>query len=76
MRHFLRRRGLALAAAVCFMNGAFAQQKSFTWQELRDRFEAANPTLRAGQLNIDESKAQEITAYLRPNPDLTAGLTS
>src|SRR4029077_13930680 len=30
-----------------------------------------NPTLRAGQIGIDESKAQEITAFLRPNPSLT-----
>jgi outer membrane protein, heavy metal efflux system len=48
---------------------AFAQTRSFTWQELRDRFQASNPTLRAAQISIDESRAQEITAYLRPNPD-------
>ena len=30
-----------------------------------------NPTLRAAQISIEESRAQEITAYLRPNPDLT-----
>lgn len=65
---------LGLAAAVCVMNTAFAQQKAYTWQDLKARFEATNPTLRAGQLNIDESKAQEVTAYLRPNPDLTLGL--
>lgn len=45
-------------------------QKPLTWQEVRDKFEAANPTLRAGQIGIDESRAQEITAYLRPNPNL------
>ncbi len=32
---------------------------------------AANPTLQAGRLNIQESRANEITAYLRPNPDLS-----
>jgi cobalt-zinc-cadmium efflux system outer membrane protein len=48
----------------------FAQQ-ALTWQQIKDRFHAANPTLRAAQLSIDESKAQEITAYLRPNPDFT-----
>jgi outer membrane protein, heavy metal efflux system len=42
-----------------------------TWQNLRDRFAANNPTLLADQLNIDESRAEEITAYLRPNPTLT-----
>jgi cobalt-zinc-cadmium efflux system outer membrane protein len=47
-------------------------QKAFTWQEVRDKFEATNPTLRAGQINIAESRAMEITAFLRPNPDLTA----
>jgi cobalt-zinc-cadmium efflux system outer membrane protein len=46
-------------------------QKALTWQEVRDRFEAANPTLRAGQIGIDESRAQEVTANLRPNPNLT-----
>ncbi len=50
-----------------------AQQppKTYTWQQLLDKFEGANPTLRAGKLNIDESRAAEITAYLRPNPDFS-----
>ena len=42
-----------------------------TWEQVRERFEQNNPTLLAGKLNIDESKAQEITAYLRPNPQFT-----
>jgi len=42
-----------------------------TWEQVRQRFEQNNPTLLAGKLNIDESKAQEITAYLRPNPSAT-----
>jgi outer membrane protein, heavy metal efflux system len=46
-------------------------QKALTWQEVRDQFNAANPTLRAGQIGIDESRAQEITANLRPNPNLS-----
>jgi cobalt-zinc-cadmium efflux system outer membrane protein len=56
---------IALSATSAF------PQKAFTWQEVRDRFEAANPILRAGQIGIDESRAQEITANLRPNPNLT-----
>jgi len=51
--------------------GSAFSQKALTWQEVRDRFEAANPILRAGQIGIDESRAQEITANLRPNPNLT-----
>jgi cobalt-zinc-cadmium efflux system outer membrane protein len=48
--------------------GAFAQTV-FTWQQIVQKFEATNPTMKANQLNIDESRAAEITAYLRPNPD-------
>ncbi len=50
-----------------------AQQPAatYTWQQLLEKFEAANPTLKANKLNIDESRAAEITAYLRPNPDLS-----
>ena len=58
-----------------FLIGALGKsgfaQKTLTWQEVRGKFEAANPTLRAGQIGIDESRAQEITADLRPNPNLT-----
>jgi len=45
-----------------------------SWEQVRQRFAQNNPTLLAGKLGIDESKAQEITAYLRPNPsfNLTA----
>jgi cobalt-zinc-cadmium efflux system outer membrane protein len=45
-----------------------AAQTPLTWQEIRARFQMTNPTLAAGQIGIDESKAAEITAYLRPNP--------
>ncbi len=55
--------GYTLAAA--------AQQQPLTWDQVRARFEQNNPTLQAGKLSIDESKAQEITAFLRPNPDFT-----
>jgi cobalt-zinc-cadmium efflux system outer membrane protein len=51
--------------------GADAQNKSLTWEQVRERFETSNPTLLAGRLNVDESKAQEITAFLRPNPTFT-----
>ena len=50
--------------------GGFAQ-KTLTWQQVRDQFEASNPNLRAGQVGVDETKTQEITAYLRPNPDFS-----
>jgi cobalt-zinc-cadmium efflux system outer membrane protein len=59
-----------LALGSCLVGGLFAQQP-LTWQQLRAKFEASNPTLHAGQLTIDESRASEITAFLRPNPELT-----
>jgi outer membrane protein, heavy metal efflux system len=43
----------------------------WTWDQVKDRFQTNNPTLLAGFLNIDELKAEEITAHLRPNPDFT-----
>ena len=46
-------------------------QNTFTWEQIKDRFEASNPTLKAAKDNIDESRAEEITAYLRPNPDFS-----
>jgi len=61
---------VAALVAVCAAHNAWSQHV-LTWQEAREQFEASNPTLKAGQINIDESKAQEITAYLRPNPDVT-----
>jgi len=45
-----------------------------TWQQIRTQFEANNPALRAADLSVDESRAQEITAFLRPNPTATATL--
>ncbi|HLH02504.1 MAG TPA: TolC family protein [Bryobacteraceae bacterium] len=42
---------------------------ALTWQETQAKFKANNPQLLAGQVTIDESRADEITAYLRPNPD-------
>jgi outer membrane protein, heavy metal efflux system len=46
-------------------------QTALTWQQVKETFEAANPTLKSVQLNIDESRAAEITAFLRPNPDFS-----
>jgi len=58
-----------LMAAVCTEPGW--AQRALTWQEVRDRLKATNPTLRAGQISVDEARAQEITAFLRPNPTLS-----
>lgn len=44
---------------------------AWTWEQVKDRLELNNPTLLAGKLNISEFQADEITAHLRPNPNLT-----
>lgn len=67
MRRFIRGVYLGALLATLFSTHADAQ-KAFTWDEVKSRFEANNPTLRAGAIGVDESKANEITAYLRPNP--------
>jgi outer membrane protein, heavy metal efflux system len=69
MQRLLTRLCLWLFLAAMLAESGFAQQV-LTWQEVRDKFEAANPSLRAGQIGVDESRAAEITAYLRPNPNL------
>jgi outer membrane protein, heavy metal efflux system len=50
---------------------AAPQPTIWTWEQVRSQFEQNNPTLIAAKLNIDEQKAEEITAHLRPNPDFT-----
>jgi cobalt-zinc-cadmium efflux system outer membrane protein len=50
------------------------QQKTLTWEAAKAEFLATNPTLLAGQIGVQESRAVEITAFLRPNPDLTLGV--
>ena len=59
---------------ILFLPGTALAQRPLTWQEVRDKFEAANPSLRAGQIGIDESRADEITAHLRPNPSVSVSV--
>jgi len=56
------------------LSGRSPAQNALTWQEVRDKFEAANPSLKVGQIGIDESRADEITAHLRPNPNMTVSV--
>ena len=46
-------------------------QTALTWEQVKAKFEAANPILKSDQASVDEMKAEEITAYLRPNPQFT-----
>jgi cobalt-zinc-cadmium efflux system outer membrane protein len=60
----------AICAAAWLASFAHAQE-ALTWDQVKAKFEAANPALRADQLNVEEMKAEEITAFLRPNPQFT-----
>jgi cobalt-zinc-cadmium efflux system outer membrane protein len=42
-----------------------------TWDQVKAKFEAVNPALKADADNVDEMRAEEITAFLRPNPQFT-----
>jgi cobalt-zinc-cadmium efflux system outer membrane protein len=70
LRRLMRRACLLIAVTSAMPGGAFGQT-AYTWEQIKAKFEATNPTLIASKLNIDESRAAEITAYLRPNPDFT-----
>jgi cobalt-zinc-cadmium efflux system outer membrane protein len=53
---------------IMFAAASGRAQQALTWEQVRARFEQSNPTLLADKLSVDESRAQEITAFLRPNP--------
>jgi len=66
--------GFGMAALMLVSGLPVAAQESLTWSEARAKFEAANPALKADALGVDEMKAAETTAFLRPNPGI--GLSS
>ena len=65
--------GRALAGLLLIVSAAHAQTV-LTWEQVRERFRANNPNLAASRVAVEQSKAQEVTAYLRPNPQATAAL--
>jgi cobalt-zinc-cadmium efflux system outer membrane protein len=64
----------AAAALFVLAPALLAAQQMLTWDQVKAKFEAANPALKADALGVDEMKAAEITAFLRPNPGI--GLSS
>jgi cobalt-zinc-cadmium efflux system outer membrane protein len=63
-----------LIAAAAWGQNSVPQAKTMTWQAAQEEFRASNSTLQASAASVDEARAQEITAFLRPNPDLSFGL--
>ena len=75
MKPLFSTRSAPVAAVVLFLAAAFCQaQQSLTWEQVKTRFEANNPELKADSDSVDEMKAAEVTAFLRPNPQV--GLSS
>ena len=63
----------SIALVIAAFASSAAAQQALTWEQVKAKFEAANPTLQADQIGVQEMKDQEITAYLRPNPQFTLG---
>lgn len=59
---------LFAAACICIARCPAQAQQGLTWDQVKAKFEATNPALKADADNVDEMRAEEITAYLRPNP--------
>jgi cobalt-zinc-cadmium efflux system outer membrane protein len=62
------------AFAVAFLTTVANAQQALTWEQVKAKFEAASPLLKADAANVDEMKAEEITAFLRPNPQFTVAV--
>jgi cobalt-zinc-cadmium efflux system outer membrane protein len=56
---------------IALLAGSARAQQTLTWEQVKARFEAVNPALKADEVNVQEMKAAEITAFLRPNPQFT-----
>jgi cobalt-zinc-cadmium efflux system outer membrane protein len=70
---FLFLRGICGSAIGVTLLTSFAcAQDTLTWEQVKAKFEAANSALKADEINVEEMKAEEITAFLRPNPQFTA----
>ncbi len=59
-------RDLAIAAVLA--NTLHGQPTVLNWDQIKTRFLTQNPSVLAGRLSIEEARANEITAGLRPNP--------
>ena len=68
---FKARCGIAVVATLFAAGVSAAAQAALTWDQVKARFEASNPALKADADNVDEMKAEEMTAFLRPNPQFS-----
>jgi cobalt-zinc-cadmium efflux system outer membrane protein len=60
-----------MAALILVTAALCPAQQSLTWDQVKAKFESVNPALKADADTVDEMKAEEITAYFRPNPQFS-----
>lgn len=70
---WLQRLTIGSVIAGCLASGGLAQ-KRLTWEDAKRELQLTNPNLLAGRIGVEESRAEEVTAFLRPNPDLTVSV--
>jgi len=70
-KYFLKRSIGGCAFFAAFLTNVANAQNALTWEQVKAKFEAVNPVLKADAANVEEMKAEEITAFLRPNPQFT-----
>jgi cobalt-zinc-cadmium efflux system outer membrane protein len=62
---------LALSTALLVCVASASASQPLTWSQVKARFLASNPSLQADADYVQEMKANETTAGLRPNPQFT-----
>jgi outer membrane protein, heavy metal efflux system len=67
LRHIWRALGLQL---LIFGGSNISFGQALSWEQVHERFLANNPNVLASRIFIREAQANEITAGLRPNPQL------
>jgi len=70
-KYLLRRSIGECVFVIAFLTTVASAQNALTWEQVKAKFEAVNPVLKADAANVEEMKAEEITAFLRPNPQFT-----
>ena len=73
-KYFLKRNIGGCAFVFAFLTTVASAQSALSWEQVKAKFEAVNPVLKADAANVDEMKAEEITAFLRPNPQFTVAV--
>jgi cobalt-zinc-cadmium efflux system outer membrane protein len=64
-------RAAGVLALLCVLRLPVIAQQALTWEQAKTKFEANNPALKADADDVDEMRAEEITAFLRPNPQFS-----